>query len=518
MGYYIGERNDLTHCCIESRHLVDYRRLDFLGYLVVRLLRRSAGAVPQGHQSGAGARCFGHRYQYPADYGRSSSCKIVNLTDNQVISLGVYNHPALAPCATSGAASIFAFGRITYIGNSTILTFGGGHVVDPIDYVDRLDLTASQIQWVIDQPNTPVAEMITSNFDNVKGWWTSSGHPVSRHVYDQLPWCSATQELILIANGVTDMHCTTVPFETNRKYQIAHYNPVTKVWRSSAAIGTYATVDYVSAKEDPVSGKIIIVTNTSFHVYDPIAETCTKINGITFPSLMGTSQNLVYFPLNQKMYYMRYTGSVFEITLNRSNWSQSTIVKLTTTGPAPNFPIVDTGFAVDDINHVICGAALNGVMYIFDPITKVWTTQTMNGPLVSQLKFHCIDFVHSENVFAMIANTPAVTFLWRYKNLPPFPTFPVPDPFPTNFSAIAPYVENEYNRRITFIEQVDNMAIATQADLDAAVAEMTAATQAEHDQVLAAIAAVQVEGLTTDQLNAAKAAIITAIQNVYAAP
>lgn len=60
---------------------------------------------------------------------------------------------------------------------------------------------------------------------------------------------------------------------------------------------------------------------------------------------LSFGQNLVYFPPNQKMYYILNNGGVYEVTLNRSDFSKTTIVLMNgITGNPPSTPVnsIDT--------------------------------------------------------------------------------------------------------------------------------------------------------------------------------
>ncbi len=98
-------------------------------------------------------------------------------------------------------------------------------------------------------------------------------------------------------------------------------------------------------------------------VYDPVKETVEVAITESQPDLM-VAQNLVYYPPNQKMYFIRNDGSAYEITLDRSNFSKSTITKMTgITGSLPPrvLPYVgepdgaasETGWAYDSVNQII---------------------------------------------------------------------------------------------------------------------------------------------------------------------
>lgn len=85
---------------------------------------------------------------------------------------------------------------------------------------------------------------------------------------------------------------------------------------------TYPAVEY-----DPISKKIILVSRAGMQIYDPISRILSQALSYNSGGL-EIVQNLVYYPPNGKMYYMLNNGRVFEVTLNRTNFSLSTIIEV----------------------------------------------------------------------------------------------------------------------------------------------------------------------------------------------
>ena len=134
---------------------------------------------------------------------------------------------------------------------------------------------------------------------------------------------------------------------------------------------------------------------------------------------MGYANNLVYFPPNQRMYYIQ-RGSptrVWEVVLDRANWSASTVTELTTTGDV--FDSDESGFAYDSWNHVIGGGVSSGVFRAFDPVTRRWSSAVMQvqgagGPVGTQA-FHTLDFDPVDGVFLFLTGYNDGSRMWAYR-------------------------------------------------------------------------------------------------------
>ena len=216
--------------------------------------------------------------------------------------------------------------------------------------------------------------------------------------------------------------------------KVWHYNPVTKVWRPSASgMGNWASFG-VATEYDPLSGKIILMDRYGFASYDPRTEVSRQEQSYSSGEL-SYGQNLIYYPPNQKMYYVMNNGEVYEVTLDRSNLSRTSIVKMTgitgtpPPGSLPNISLSDegeTGWAYDSTNQIIGGGVRNGIFYAFDPVAKTWTAKTMNisasGGIGAGLisASHTLDYDPVNNAFIYITlgnNTNAnyERYTWAYK-------------------------------------------------------------------------------------------------------
>jgi hypothetical protein len=74
-----------------------------------------------------------------------------------------------------------------------------------------------------------------------------------------------------------------------------------------------------SAEADPVSGKIVVLGGEGLQLFDPVTESTQVLAGP--PANLGYSNNLVYFPPNDRFYYIARGNptTVFEVVVDRSN-------------------------------------------------------------------------------------------------------------------------------------------------------------------------------------------------------
>lgn len=314
-----------------------------------------------------------------------------------------------------------------------MVVFGGGHASTNYDAINTFP--SSSLRWLEEYAPTPATAMTVANYDYTRGAWLSGsdGGPypraAARHTVDLMDVVG--DELILLgvvegsAKGTASGDTTDKLFRTSAR--IAHYNFASKAWSFSNVPGIN---DWSASAYDPVSGKIIILGSYTLSVYDPAARTLTTAVNLTgFAGLAhiahedgsGFSQNplrynnnLVYFPPNQKMYYFeRFSGGVYEVNLNRGNFSGSTITLLNTTGTAP--PNTEIGYGYDSVNGIIGGGPVNNVFYAFDPATKAWTAQKIQGGAPGSVAFHALDYDPINNVFIFITDKASGRRTWAYR-------------------------------------------------------------------------------------------------------
>ena len=296
-----------------------------------------------------------------------------------------------------------------------LLMFGGGHATTPRTDVDAFSFAT--LTWTSAYPPTPESQLVFSNYDPALARWISTGHPIARHTYDQLVVDPASGDLIMLARGHAGAYCTgSWGWESGR---VGHYDHDTRTWSfSPTADNTYGGGDpYPGAEYDPVSGLIVVVAREGLWTYDPA--TRVRVQRLSYSEDMGYANNLVYFPPNQRMYYIA-RGSptrVWEVVLDRANWSASTVTELATIGDV--FDSDESGFAYDSWSHVIGGGVANGTFRAFDPVTRRWSSAVMQvqgagGPVGSQA-FHALDFDPVDGVFLFLTGYDDGSRMWAYR-------------------------------------------------------------------------------------------------------
>lgn len=345
------------------------------------------------------------------------------LPGNTAINLGSFtDDPYNGSCGVP--ISITDYSGITYDPiHHKILAHGGGHSAIGRDDVAEFDF--STLTWshipVGTYPGgaTALNQMTSGNLDTSKGRFITSNNPVSTHTMDLMPFADSTGEM-LVLRGYGPSNCFGGAYSERT---VAHYNPSTKVWTYSAvSTGNWAsTDDNPSSAYDPISGKILIVSRIGLWIYDPSAKTSVKALAYSNNSMDYITQ-LVYFPLNQKFYYFTRGGPirVWEINLNRSNWSSSTISEVTGMTNTPSFSGSSAvGFAVDTVNNVIGGDVASGRIKIFNPMTKAWSVLTMQvqggGGSIGTIGGGAITYDPVDNVFVFLTNYASGGNTWAYR-------------------------------------------------------------------------------------------------------
>lgn len=296
-----------------------------------------------------------------------------------------------------------------------LLMFGGGHASTPRTDVDVFSLAT--LAWTSAYPPTPEPQLTFANYDPSLARWISTGHPIARHTYDQLVLDPGTGDLVMLSRGHAGAYCTgDWGWESGR---VGHYDPDTRTWSfSPTADNTYGGSDpYPAAELDPVSGLIVVVAGNGLWTYDP--STRVRVQRLDYDQDMGYANNLVYFPPNQRMYYIaRGTPTrVWEVTLDRANWSASTVTQVATTGDV--FDSEESGFAYDSWNRVIGGGIQGGTFRAFDPLTSRWSSAIMGvqgpgGPIGTQA-FHALDFDPVDGVFLFLTGYDDGSRMWAYR-------------------------------------------------------------------------------------------------------
>ena len=350
--------------------------------------------------------------------------RLAALSDNTALDLGPYtcNAPEDNPadCQLITDYSGFVYDPF----NHQMLMFGGGHAATHRTDVDVFSFET--LRWRSAYPSTPCSELRKDNRGLVNGNWLSTGHPIARHTYDMLVMAENTRELLLLSWGAGDGGCVEPSPPDQELYRfpgrIAAYNPVSRRWTYSAAANN-AWWPWAAAEYDPVSAMVLIIDYDGMWTYDPLKQVVTR--RASFSDQLGKAlsyaKNLVYFPPNQKMYYIADGDRIFEVSLNRSffNWTSVTPV----TGITGDIPkLAETGFAYDSVNRIIGGGVTNGTFYAFDPIARRWMRQAMQtepgGRAIGTLAYHALAYSPVDNVFIFITED-AGRHTWAYRYATP---------------------------------------------------------------------------------------------------
>ncbi len=307
-----------------------------------------------------------------------------------------------------------------------MMTFGGGHAGPSYDGLNTFDLRT--LKWVEEYLPTTCDTHVESNYDRTTGTWMTGPPgrpypiPAARHTEDML--AVVGDEFIMLGkvegNGGG---CANTPggfdyyfFATPAR--ISHYNVHTKRW----SFGPEGFSSWPGTAFDPVSGKIIALGQLGLESYDPV--TRIKANHVNFGTYagiaaivdeqgnrvttrdpMGYNNSLVYFPGDQKFYYFEhFSGKVWRVDLNRSDFSQSRIVRLDSVTGTPPSTRYEIGFAYDSKNQVMVGGPINNVMYVFHPTTKSWTSQVVKGGTPGTINTQNIAYDPVGNVFIFMTD------------------------------------------------------------------------------------------------------------------
>ncbi|PYV87771.1 MAG: hypothetical protein DMG05_16900 [Acidobacteria bacterium] len=351
---------------------------------------------------------------------------LFNLPANTALDLGTYTCKGPAggsiPCGSITDYSGFVYDK----NNHQMLMFGGGHAASFRDDVDVFNFDS--LKWNPAYTPTPCSQMtvgVTSggtdpdNRDLTNGTWKSTTHPISRHSYDMLVVTENTKELIVL-NGFSDVGDCSEKMTGMRDISISHYDPIGKKWSFSRA-ATGGWPNYASSEYDPLSGMVIVLDSDSLWTYDPVSQVKTLRLTINQKD-MGYANNLIYYPPNQKMYYIaRGTPTrVWEVTLNRTSWASSSVKEVTgITGNIPSSQ--ESSFAYDSVNQIIGGGIKNGVFYAYNPLNKTWASKVMQAQTssVGTLAFHALAYDPVDNIFLFITGQPSTGWkTWAYRYAP----------------------------------------------------------------------------------------------------
>lgn len=356
----------------------------------------------------------------------------MNLKDNEAINLGL-----LTCTATPGeiiwegvrkseypnlCRTLTDYSRFIYDPrHHQMLMFGGGHSATMTSAVHSLDLNpSSNLKWKALYEPTQCSDMHPDNFDAATSSWRTTGHPVARHTYDLIVMTQRTQEMVLLGSGSeASGYCANFRMSgigSNRfDPRTLHWNnlPFEKPWRGAG-----------SSELDPLTDNILVLSAEGLFVYD--YKENRLIDSIDFPSGQISTdlrtyyaKNLLYFPPNDKFYFIIDGDIIYEISLNRSDYKSSLIRKIPVPGGSVPDLMFESGFAYDSHNKLIGGGILNNQFYAYNPISNMWSSsdiQIGNSPgNTGRLIFHAIDFDPISNTYIFI-NDQKYVFAYRFKN------------------------------------------------------------------------------------------------------
>jgi hypothetical protein len=337
-------------------------------------------------------------------------------------------------CATITDYSGFKYDKFRH----KMLMYGGGHAATMRSDVDVFDFTT--LKWQSAYPSTPCSLMTAANFDRSRNAWISNSTPWSIHSYDKLVLTENTKELILIprslgARGLQT--CAEPNLPDGSPGRVPHYNPDSAKWSYGGVPGAWETTYVPAAEYDPVSGRVVIMGQEGLWTYDPVAKASAWHRSV--PPAVSIAQNLIYYPPTDKMYYIATCwiarAAVWEVTLDRSDFSRSTIIPLEVSGDLPFASLGDageTGFAYDPVSGIIGGGVRNGSFYAFDPRTRTFTAHPIatepGAPAVGTQAYHALDYNPVDGVYLFVTDAASGRYVWAYRHgVSVQPPEPAPD-------------------------------------------------------------------------------------------
>lgn len=344
--------------------------------------------------------------------------RLAQLAPNAALDLGRYQC-SQPPDNSEGCAQITDYGRFIYDRtNQQLLMFGGGSAPTQRTDVDVFSFQA--LTWTSAYASTPCSAMRLANIDRDTGAWRSSGHPLARQTYDMMVMVDRPARLLLLnavtgSGGCAERPPAGAPDPYRLDGRVGSYDPSSRRWSfSRASAGEWEPT--AAAEWDPVSRKVVVIDSHFLWTYDP--DTQEKKRHFEHTSQVLYGKNLVYFPPNDRMYYIADGAVVFEVTLDRKDFAKSTITRVTgITGDIPN--LRETGFAYDSAAKVIGGGVRDGVFYAYSPPARTWISrriETMGSePRVGTVAFHALDYDPVNNVFVFLTDLRSGQRTWAFR-------------------------------------------------------------------------------------------------------
>ena len=344
---------------------------------------------------------------------------------NTALDLGPYTcaQPSDNP---GGCGAITDYSRFNYdpIGHQ-LLMFGGGHAGAYGDEVEVFDFAT--LGWSAAYSATLCSAMTPANFDGATASWIDAHAPLARHVWDNMVVANVGSRrtlMIMTTGGLTPETCHEGPAQTFPELhaRISWYDIEAKTWTfgqtDPGAHWYYAT----ASENDPVSGLVLNFGGDGPHFYDPVLDMVEDLAIDPSSSFngdhLGYSNNLIYFPPNDRFYYITrgHPVGVFELAVNRV--TRSVVVRELTTPNPPEGE--ETGWAYDSENQVIGGGITNNTFFAYDPIANTWDAQTMQitssaSEVPNNVVFHALDYDPVDGVFLFLSEPHRRTWAYRYR-------------------------------------------------------------------------------------------------------
>jgi len=300
-----------------------------------------------------------------------------------------------------------------------MLVFGGGHATTMFDSPVSLALTETELAWRPLYPHTPCASMAESNLDSELGVWIAGPagpypRPLAAHTYDFVAVAPEVDSLVLLGRYYTGGYCSP---SNDIGGPIAHFTFETGTWSFSEAETRDFSSGLAGAEYDPISKSFVSMGTGGLAVYDPVSRVATKVSveitGGTFGEL-GYANHMTYFPPSDEFYYFMRGGPTYVLVLDRSDYSRSTIRRVTTTGPAS--PHGEPGYDYDSTNQLIGGGVTGGNFYAFDPRTLRWSAHPIQGGTPGYQAFHALAYDPVNNVFIFVTDYESGRRTWAYRH------------------------------------------------------------------------------------------------------
>ncbi len=383
----------------------------------------AGGAAGDGSGTGGAA---GNRGS-PPEAGVAANPMFAQIADNTAIDLGRFACKSPAGEDPSSCRQMTDYSGFVYDPrNHQMLAFGGGHATTMTDDVVALDLRGDLVWKSLYQP-TPCKLMGPANLDATLGAWKAgtSGpypRPVSAHTYDFHGVAVDQNELVLLGRLFTGGSCSGVGNDVNGP--IAHFDLARRTWSFSSDPKTSGFTSNMAATAlDPMMNEFIALGTGGLSVYDAatramlhVADTLPSAAGSAVAiDALGYANHMVYFPPLDTFYYFLRGAPVttYALKLDRADLTKSTLDAVVTQGATS--PHQEPAYDYDATNHVIGGGVAASTFYVFDPMSKTWSSRPIAGGMPGAQAFHALRYDPIDNVFIFVTDYESGQHTWAYR-------------------------------------------------------------------------------------------------------